>query len=192
MNLIRWCPAQKIKNASRRPEKRRVDRGVRRTNSLATVERKQGLLWVLTISFFVVRTSACILLCESHGFGSAFVSSHISNKNVTVHNHGKLWNGPSHFWCSTDLNKTRVTSKINLEQTVILEWKKVFLRKVVQSPPWSKILYYFPLLYGSVSQGLPNSRILLAEMDIDRGLTNIFPSRLASTPVMFWIEKVAS
>ena len=35
---------------------------------------------------------------------------------------------------------------------------------------------------------LPNSRIWLAELDIDRGLD--FPSRLASTRVMFYSEKL--
>ena len=39
-------------------------KSVRRTKSLATEERNQKLLWVLTISFFVVRTSACILLSK--------------------------------------------------------------------------------------------------------------------------------
>ena len=37
---------------------------------------------------------------------------------------------------------------------------------------------------------LPNSRIWLAKMDIDRGLD--FPSRPASRPVMFWSEEVES
>ena len=35
---------------------------------------------------------------------------------------------------------------------------------------------------------LPNSRIWLAESDIDRGLD--FPSRPASRPEMFWSEKL--
>ena len=36
---------------------------------------------------------------------------------------------------------------------------------------------------------LPNSRIWLADMDIDR---SIFPSRPESRPVIFWSEKVAN
>ena len=53
---------KRLKKASR--EKRQAESGARRTNSLVTMEIKQELLLVLTISFFVVRTSACILLCE--------------------------------------------------------------------------------------------------------------------------------
>ena len=56
--------AQKMKNISRRPWKQQVERGIRRINSVATKERNKWFLRMLTISFSVVRTSACMLLGE--------------------------------------------------------------------------------------------------------------------------------
>ena len=64
MNQISWCLAQKMKNISRRPWKQQVERGIRRINSVATKERNKWFLRILTISFTVVRTSACMLLAE--------------------------------------------------------------------------------------------------------------------------------
>ena len=63
MNQMSQDLGQKTKNASRKREKPQVERGVKRIYSLATVQRNQGFLWVLTISFFMVGASARILLC---------------------------------------------------------------------------------------------------------------------------------
>ena len=51
---------------------------------------------------------------------------------------------------------------------------------------WTNI-YYMALSHKDWN--IPNSRIWLAEMDIDRGI-DIFPSRPASRPVTFWSEKL--
>ena len=50
--------SSKMKSNLRRQEKKRAARDVKRKNSLVIVERKQGLLWGLIISFFVVTKKA--------------------------------------------------------------------------------------------------------------------------------------
>ena len=63
-NPMSWRPTPKMRNGSKRLEKRRVERDDKRTNSQAGAERKQEPLWVLIISFFVVRKIAYNLLCD--------------------------------------------------------------------------------------------------------------------------------
>ena len=63
-NPMSWRPTLKMRNGSKRLEKRRVERDDKKTNSQAGAERKQEPLWVLIISFFVVRKIAYNLLCD--------------------------------------------------------------------------------------------------------------------------------
>ena len=53
-----FVSSSKMRSNLRRQEKKWAARDVKRNNSLVIVERKQGLLWVLIISFFVVRKRA--------------------------------------------------------------------------------------------------------------------------------------
>ena len=63
-NPMSWRPTPRMRNGSKRLEKRRVERDDKRTNSQAGAERKQEPLWVLIISFFVVRKITYNLLCD--------------------------------------------------------------------------------------------------------------------------------